>query len=122
MTSGSSGWERPAPSPTQCCMRATCSTHTAGRRARINRVGSLAFWVRRGSRSRPGRRRRHRGQFLVNDAQAISLVVRFLQLQHRRAERELPGGGFQPVDELTTSSGSWLTWDEAFECECPSAL
>ena len=56
-------------------------------------------------------------QFLVNDAQAISLVVRFLQLQHRRAERELTGGGFQPVDELTTSSGSWLTWDEAFECE-----
>jgi hypothetical protein len=58
-------------------------------------------------------------QFLVNDAQAITLVVRFLQLQHRRAERELPDGGFQPVDELTTSSGSWLTWDEAFECEMP---
>ena len=27
-------------------------------------------------------------QFLVDGAQAITLVVRFLQLQHRRAERE----------------------------------
>jgi hypothetical protein len=56
-------------------------------------------------------------QFLVDGAQAITLVVRFLQLQHRRAERELAGGRFEPVDELTTRSGSWLTWDEAVECE-----
>ena len=56
-------------------------------------------------------------QFLVDGAQAISLVVRFLQLQHRRAERELGGDRFEPVDELTTRSGSWLTWDEAVECE-----
>jgi hypothetical protein len=56
-------------------------------------------------------------QFPVDGAQAITMVVRFLQLQHRRAERELRGGGFQPVDELTTPSGSWLTWDEAVECE-----
>src|SRR5262249_27334950 len=56
-------------------------------------------------------------QFLVDGAQAITLVVRFLQLQHRRAERELAGGGFEPVDELTTRSESWLTWDEAVECE-----
>lgn len=56
-------------------------------------------------------------QFLVDQAQEITLVVRFLQLQHRRAERELAGGGFEPVDELTTPSGSWLTWDEAVECE-----
>jgi hypothetical protein len=55
-------------------------------------------------------------QFLVDGVQALTLVVRFLQLQHRRAEREL-GGGFEPVDELTTRSGSWLTWDEAVECE-----
>ena len=48
-------------------------------------------------------------QFLVAGAQAITLVVRFLQLQHRRAERELGSGGFEPVDELTTPSGSWLT-------------
>jgi len=56
-------------------------------------------------------------EFLVESAQAITLVVRFLQLQHRRAERELPGGGFEPVAELTTPTGSWLTWDEAVECE-----
>ena len=56
-------------------------------------------------------------QFLVDGAQAITLVVRFLQLQHRRVERELAAGRFQPVDELTTPTGSWLTWDEAVECE-----
>src|ERR1700727_2910881 len=50
-------------------------------------------------------------QFLVDGAQAITLVVRFLQLQRRRVQRELSrleGGGFVPVDELTTPSGSWL--------------
>ncbi len=56
-------------------------------------------------------------QFLVDGAEAITLVVRFLQLQHRRAERALADGGFEPVDELTTPTGSWLTWDEAVECE-----
>jgi hypothetical protein len=56
-------------------------------------------------------------QFLVDGAQAITMVVRFLQLQHRRPERERADGGFEPVDELTTPSGSWLTWDEAVECE-----
>ena len=56
--------------------------------------------------------------FLVDDGvQAINLVVRFLQLQHRRAEREVAGGEFEPVDELTTAAGSYLTWDEALECE-----
>jgi hypothetical protein len=56
-------------------------------------------------------------QFLVDGAQALTLVVRFLQLQHRRAERECAPGRFEPVDELTTPAGSWLTWDEAVECE-----
>ncbi|BBX66275.1 hypothetical protein MSAS_54490 [Mycobacterium saskatchewanense] len=56
-------------------------------------------------------------EFLMDGAWAITLVVRFLQLQRRRAERALPGGGFEPVTELTTSAGSWLTWDEAVECE-----
>lgn len=55
-------------------------------------------------------------QFLVDGARAITLVVRFLQLQHRRAEREIDGV-FVPVEELTAASGSWLTWDEAVECE-----
>ena len=56
-------------------------------------------------------------QFLVDGAQAITLMVRFLQLQHRRAEREFAHGEFEPVDDLTTPAGSWLTWDEAIECE-----
>jgi hypothetical protein len=56
-------------------------------------------------------------QFLVDGARALTLVVRFLQLQHRRAEREFAHGEFEPVDELTTPAGSWLTWDEAVERE-----
>jgi hypothetical protein len=56
-------------------------------------------------------------QFLVEGAQAIVLVVRFLQLQRRQVERENADGGFVPVDGLTTTSGAWLTWDEATECE-----
>ncbi len=39
-------------------------------------------------------------QFPVDAAQAITLVVRFLQLQHRRCERELAGRGFESVEEL----------------------
>jgi hypothetical protein len=56
-------------------------------------------------------------QFLVDGARAITLVVRFLQLQHRRAERERAHGGFEPVEQLTTAAGSWLSWDEAVERE-----
>jgi hypothetical protein len=56
-------------------------------------------------------------QFLVEGAEAITLVVRFLQLQRRRAEREQDGGRFELVAELSTPAGSWLTWDEAIECE-----
>ena len=58
-------------------------------------------------------------QFLIDGANGIKLVVRFLQLQHRTAERETGGGRYQPVDELTTPSGSWLSWDEAVEVELP---
>ncbi|MCV7197085.1 hypothetical protein [Mycobacterium angelicum] len=58
-------------------------------------------------------------QFLVDGGKAITVVLRFLHLQHRRAERERSGGlaGFEPVAELSTASGSYLTWDEAIECE-----
>lgn len=58
-------------------------------------------------------------QFLVENADAITLVVRFLQLQHRGAERDTGCRRYQPVDELTTASGSWLSWDEAVEVELP---
>lgn len=56
------------------------------------------------------------GQFLVRGAAGLRLVVRFLHLQHRRAERA-SGDDYRPVDELITSSGSWMTWDEAVETE-----
>jgi hypothetical protein len=58
-------------------------------------------------------------QFLVAEAGAVTLVVRFLQLQHRGAERDTGARSYQPVDELTTPSGSFLSWDEAKETELP---
>lgn len=48
---------------------------------------------------------------------AITLVVRFLHLQRRRAEKSTGDGGFEPVDELRSPAGTWLTWDEAVESE-----
>jgi hypothetical protein len=56
-------------------------------------------------------------QFLIDGDSELTLVVRFLQLQHRRAERDVGGGAFEPVDELTGGLQSWVTWDEAVECE-----
>lgn len=50
---------------------------------------------------------------------ALSLVVRFLQLQHRRAEQTTAAGGFTPVTELVTAAGSWVSWDEAVAHEVP---
>ena len=47
----------------------------------------------------------------------LSVVVRFLQLQHRGVEKDTGDGGFEPVDELMTASQSWLRWDEAVERE-----
>lgn len=55
-------------------------------------------------------------QFLVDGAEAITLVVRFLQLQSRSAERAV-ADGFTPVAELRTPDAAWLTWDEAVDCE-----
>jgi uncharacterized protein YaiI (UPF0178 family) len=56
-------------------------------------------------------------QFLVDGDCVLTLVVRFLQLQHRRAEREIGDGTFEPVDELASGLQSWVTWDEAVERE-----
>ena len=58
-------------------------------------------------------------QFLVDGADGIKLVLRFLQLQHRAAERDTGCRRYQPVDQLTTPAGSWLSWDEAIEVEVP---
>ena len=57
-------------------------------------------------------------QVLVRSSGVPSLsgMVRFLQLQHRGAERSV-GDRFERVDELTTGSTSWLSWDEAVERE-----
>jgi hypothetical protein len=47
----------------------------------------------------------------------LSVVVRFLQLQHRGVEKDVGGGRFEPVEELVSGSQSWLRWDEAVERE-----
>ena len=56
-------------------------------------------------------------QFLVDGDGELTVIVRFLQLQHRSAERDLGERGFEPVAELTNGLRSWVTWDEAVECE-----
>ena len=56
-------------------------------------------------------------QFLIDGDSELTLVVRFLQLQHRHAERDVGDGRFEPVDELTSGLKSWVTWDEAVERE-----
>ncbi len=58
-------------------------------------------------------------QFVVAGTRRLDLLVRFLQLQHRRAERSGGAHGYLTVPQLDTPSGSWLTWDEAVEVELP---
>jgi hypothetical protein len=48
---------------------------------------------------------------------SVSVVVRFLQLQHRGVEKVDGDGRFEPVEELASESQSWLRWDEAVERE-----
>jgi hypothetical protein len=48
---------------------------------------------------------------------ALTVVVRCLQLQRRIAERATDDGEYERVDQLTAGTQSWLTWDEAVECE-----
>jgi len=52
-------------------------------------------------------------QFVVDGDAELNLVIRFLQLQHRQVEHRTGGGGFEPVDELTSGTQIWVTWDEA---------
>jgi hypothetical protein len=57
-------------------------------------------------------------QVLVDgDTASLSVVVRFLQLQRREAQRDSGDGLFEPVDELTADGHTWITWDEAAERE-----
>jgi hypothetical protein len=48
---------------------------------------------------------------------SITVVVRFLHLQHRGVEKDIGGGRFEPVEELVSASQSWLRWDEGVERE-----
>ncbi len=50
---------------------------------------------------------------------SVSGVVRFLQLQHRCAERDTGNGRFEQVEQLVAGAAAWVTWDEAVECEIP---
>jgi hypothetical protein len=57
-------------------------------------------------------------QILIDrDSASLSVVVRFLQLQARRAEKDAGDGLFEAVDELTDGDNTWVTWDEAVERE-----
>ncbi|MCB0949144.1 MAG: hypothetical protein KDB44_07675 [Mycobacterium sp.] len=47
----------------------------------------------------------------------LSVVVRFLQLQHRAVERDIGAGRFEPTEHLVAGDRSWLVWDEAVERE-----
>ncbi|MBS1696660.1 MAG: hypothetical protein JST91_31145 [Actinobacteria bacterium] len=48
---------------------------------------------------------------------SLTVVVRFLQLQRRDAQRDAGAGTFEAVSELAGPTGSWLSWDEAVERE-----
>ncbi|TGD84905.1 hypothetical protein BayCH28_23580 [Mycolicibacterium sp. CH28] len=56
-------------------------------------------------------------QLLADGGDTLTLVVRFLHLQHRQAHRADLDRRLIPVEELVTPGGSWVSWDEAVECE-----
>jgi hypothetical protein len=58
-------------------------------------------------------------EFLIEGGGELTLIVRFLQLQHRGVERADGSGRFERVGELASGAQSWVTWDEAVECELP---
>ena len=47
----------------------------------------------------------------------LTIYVRFLQLQQRRAERADGQGGYLPVAELQVDGERWFSWNEAVEAE-----
>ncbi|NMO02809.1 hypothetical protein HH308_16475 [Gordonia sp. TBRC 11910] len=52
----------------------------------------------------------------ASPAATVTIVVRFLHLQHRGVERAGPGG-FVATDELEVDGTRYVSWDEAAECE-----
>ena len=49
---------------------------------------------------------------------ALTVHVRFLQLQQRRTERVDDREGYVAVPELRVDAERWFSWDEAVEVEC----
>ncbi|MDQ6849257.1 MAG: hypothetical protein M3070_04640 [Actinomycetota bacterium] len=47
----------------------------------------------------------------------VTVRLRFLQLQQRRAQSASPAGDFRDVAELAVNGARWLSWDEAVEQE-----
>ena len=52
-----------------------------------------------------------------DDGAAVTVHLRFLQLQRRQAERTEADGHHEPVDEFRAAGSSWTSWDEAVEVE-----
>ncbi len=55
----------------------------------------------------------------AGDGAALTVHLRFLQLQTRAVERVDPAAaaGFTPVEELVADGATWLSWEEAVEHE-----
>lgn len=53
---------------------------------------------------------------------ALTIHLRFLQLQQRRTERADDRGGYLPVPELRVAGERWFSWDEAVEMESSRAV
>ncbi len=50
---------------------------------------------------------------------AVTIHLRFLQLQVREMQRRVGPESYEPVDALELDGMRLLTWDEAVECEAP---
>ena len=59
---------------------------------------------------------------IENSQASLTIHVRFLQLQQRRAERAEAGGGYLPVPELRVDGERWFSWDEAVDVEASRTM
>jgi hypothetical protein len=60
----------------------------------------------------------HINQSVEKTQAALSIHVRFLQLQQRRTEQVDDHGEYFSVPELRVGAERWFNWDEAVEVEC----
>ena len=86
-------------------------------RTAIGPAGSSACWVRWRGRRGLGEDDRMSAQFLTRDATTLDPDGAVCSCSTAACERRPPGGGYVPVAELVTATGSLLAWDEAVECE-----